>query len=937
MSISISKLYEATNHGLEIIKVVCPQAEVGKKFRIRESNDDTTPSTSLQMRTITVKGAECDVWGLTDFGGDGIWRNPIDLYMYEHNKSQNQFFEALQELAQRFGVCETVDAKKNIPRIEKRPALPEENEGTRKWEVRDQATDAELAVMGRTVNQDTLESLGWKAISWITSTKDGQTTIKYSTDNYPIFIRECIIKDADGNSPAEKFYKIYEPLNADKGFRFQYYPSGSKPKDFVNGLYELRREYQAFNAKKREGFEADEKNQNKQYKEQKLPLAIICSGERDALCCRSMDVPPIWLNSETARLEESTLKKIQEYAEAIYNIPDIDDTGIREGKKLALRFPHIKTVWLPTSLLKYRDHRGKPRKDLHDWNDLHPRKGEFFELLKGAFCAKFWVKGDKGMSLDTANLHYFLQLNGFGTYVDEYNKDEQMLIQVNGYEVTKVFPRDIRKFLRRWVMKNLHDHEVLNLILNSTKLSALGLEALQDKQLDFICCSPTSQTYFFQNVAAVVTGNEIKLAKREDYTTSSFVWTDTIIQHRLQLMKEDFFTVTREEDGEGQIHYRVHINKVASNLMGYFINSSRLHWRKEMEAQFGTQAERDAYAATHKFDLKGDGLTDEEKNEQCQNFLNKVFVAGYMLHHYKDPSKPWAPYAMDYKIGEEGECNGGSGKSLFFKALDKMMPSVTISGKDPRIFENPHTFERVTRKTRMVQIDDCHKGLDIANFFDRLTGDFTVNPKREHIFTLPFTVSPKMGFSTNYVPLSIDASSQRRMLYMVFSDYYHQKTEENDYFETRKVSSDFGKNLLPPYASEAEWNADINFLLQCLRFYLSIASDNTMIVPPMKNIIIRKNMAVAGDNFMDWASNYFSEDSSNLNTKLEKEKVYNDCISSANMPKMTPHTFTKKLKAFVAVADWIMELNPKDLQNSDGRIKSDGKEYIFLRTDNPPF
>ena len=192
---------------------------------------------------------------------------------------------------------------------------------------------------------------------------------------------------------------------------------------------------------------------------------------------------------------------------------------------------------------------------------------------------------------------------------------------------------------------------------------------------------------------------------------------------------------------------------------------------------------------------------------------------------------------MDNKIGEEGECNGGSGKSIFFDALECMMPYVTISGKDPRIFDNAHSFERVTRQTRMVEIDDCAKSLDIERFYDRITGDFSVNPKNKTIYTLPFTVSPKMGFSTNYVPLNFDPSSQRRMLYMVFSDYYHQKTEENDYLETRKVSSDFGKNILPPYATEDEWNADLNFLLQCLRFYLSVAQENIMIVPPMNNII----------------------------------------------------------------------------------------------------
>ena len=110
-----------------------------------------------------------------------------------------------------------------------------------------------------------------------------------------------------------------------------------------------------------------------------------------------------------------------------------------------------------------------------------------------------------------------------------------------------------------------------------------------------------------------------------------------------------------------------------------------------------------------------------------------------------------------------------------------------------------------------------------------------------------------------------------------------------------------------------------------------------MIVPPMKNIIIRKNLAVMGDNFMDWASGYFAEDSGRLDVKLEKEKVYNDCMAAINMSKMTPHTFTKKLRAFVAVADWVKEFNPKDMQNKDGRIKSDGKEYIFLRSKDEPF
>ena len=138
--IDIKKMYEATNYGLEIIKWLYPQAEVGKKFRVRENDDDKTPSSSLQKRKVKVKGVEIEVWGLTDFGGDSSWRNPIDLYMWEKGQSQEQFYEATQEIAQNFNICETVDIKKNIPKIEKRAALPEEKNETRIWKVKEQAT-----------------------------------------------------------------------------------------------------------------------------------------------------------------------------------------------------------------------------------------------------------------------------------------------------------------------------------------------------------------------------------------------------------------------------------------------------------------------------------------------------------------------------------------------------------------------------------------------------------------------------------------------------------------------------------------------------------------------------------------------------------------------------------------------------------------------------
>lgn len=185
-----------------------------------------------------------------------------------------------------------------------------------------------------------------------------------------------------------------------------------------------------------------------------MPAAIICSGERDALCCLSLGFQPVWFNSETYRVEDSDIREIMNYANAVYNIPDIDETGIRKGKELALRFIDIKTIWLPESLRNFRDHRGKPRKNLRDWADLHPNQEEFRKLMQRARHARFWVsKSDNGLAIDSVCLHYFLMLNGYYSYDDKLNPTEQQLVKIDGYKVKKVTPKDIRQFLRSWVEK----------------------------------------------------------------------------------------------------------------------------------------------------------------------------------------------------------------------------------------------------------------------------------------------------------------------------------------------------------------------------------------------------------------------------------------------------------------------------------------------------
>ena len=338
--ITVEKLYAATHGGLDIILYYYPQAQevVGTKNKFRARPSEKTASACLRLSG--------DVWKVVDFGDDGHAMSPIDICMKEENITH--FYEAVLHLARIFNVQDELNRSINKPRIEKRRANADEKEGTKVFSFLDSIPDTHLKVLGPKVKREHAEALNWHEAEYIGYVKDGEVTLKYSTDDYPILMRECRTEDN------KVFYKIYEPLNPEKQWRFSYTPEGVKPKNFINGLRELQELFGKLNA------QADDE-EDAPAREQKIDEVIICSGERDALCCRSMGYQPIWFNSETYQVTEEDINLLFRYAKVIYNIPDIDSTGVKKGTELALRHIDVYTIWLPEWLSTFRDNRGKPR------------------------------------------------------------------------------------------------------------------------------------------------------------------------------------------------------------------------------------------------------------------------------------------------------------------------------------------------------------------------------------------------------------------------------------------------------------------------------------------------------------------------------------------------------------------------------------------------
>ena len=950
------QIYEATDNGLEIICLLYPDARriaygedrnLSKPFKVRPS--EKTPSAHLKLKD------KCYI--VTDFGDDQHPRNPIDLVMKEKNLG---FKEALVWIVSELNLTiDSINPDINKPRFDKLlPADPDMKEGQWYYELNEEMTDEELKVLGPLVTQENVDDLHWHSVKWVGMCKDRKITKKYSTPTYPIFMRECFYKR---DNQLKSFFKKYEPKNPDKQYRFMYI--GEKPRDFVNGMFELETFYNHWNDTERERFESEAVNEGKAYKMKKLECAIICSGERDSLCARSLGYWPLWLNSETAELTEQQYKQVMKCIEQLYNIPDKDVTGIRRGRILALRFPDIRTCWLPKRFERFRDDRGRFRKDFKDWLELQDNPVHSMNILMSqALPAKFWdmsmtKKGDESFSINSACLQYFLKLQGFCKLKDrEANRVD--FVRLQGNIVERVNTTDIAEFLINWARGDEKKYPgedkpsdtqpiaVQNLIIDSPRTSPAALDKLSSMELDFTSFTANSQLFFFQNATVKVTADGLQvLAPGEAQEMGRYVWRELVIPHKFKELPDMFTVDINNEDGGQAYVLNIPDMKPASKVFCYLINSSRLYWQEELEEGFEevSKEDKEGYIREHRFAIDGDKLSPEKVLYQKQCLLNKLFTIGYMLHAFKSPSRAWAPMAMDWKIDDDDKCNGRSGKSfLFSQVLARFLKTVKLSGRNAKLLDNPHVFDQVNRHTRMLLVDDISKAVRMEMFYDNITSDMTVNPKNNQSYNIPYNESPKIAFTTNYVPNNFDASTMARLLPMVFSDYYHEKTEESNYRTSYSIRDDFNKDLFGVDYTEEEWNADHNFLLQCEKFYLKAIQTGAKLLPPMENIMLRKRKQDMSGNFEQWAYTYFSPLSDHLDKFIERNVALEDFKKYSGLKDMTTNGFTRKLQAFVKYCNYTSELNPIDYctvkpdpGRNNGRILKRPKNSMGVPTGSP--
>ncbi|HKI90117.1 MAG TPA: hypothetical protein VKA38_13895, partial [Draconibacterium sp.] len=720
------QILDATFGGLDIIYRCYPQAKAAqskadKRFKIR--SEERTASASL-------KQLPDGTWVVTDFGGDQVPRNGIQVFQKEENLT---FREALFQLAGIYGIG-SIKVEINKPDFEKRPARENEKEKEYYFDIKDEIEESELKILGPKVTLDVCKRYNVFSLRSFTYIKNREALITRSTDKYPIFLFDH-----------GEFKKLYQTLNPEKQYRFRYI--GNKPKDFVNGLLQLNLAYEKY---RDDQLKSQTEDDDENHEIKKLDEAIICSGERDALNVAGYGYYPVWFNSETAELSPKKYKDIMRCVNTLYNLPDIDATGLRAAINLGLKFLDIHHILLPDSLRKFKDPRGRERKDFLDYIEIYTRPYDFKKLINVAKPMRFWntgiTKNGIKYNISSANTRFFLQSNGFYQLENKNTKTGQMFVHVQGHIVREVQPKDIKGFLIKFCEDQYLNNEILELVLNTTRLSEATLQGLKQIDIDFTDYEPDSQYLFFRNKVWKVTKYE--LIESHPGNIERYVWEEEVIDHNVKKL-DPCFKITRDASAK---EFDIEILNHKSKFFGYLINASRIHWRKELEERLDKlpEEEREKYRQKNRFTIDGELLTEAEIHEQKLHLINKIFSIGYLLHRYKTQSKAWAVFAMDNIIGEEGESNGRSGKSFGYKSLRYFMKSVTLSGRNPKLTDNPHLYDRVTEHTDYILVDDADLYLNYKYFFDSITGELIVNPKNNQSYEIAFDKSPKFCFTSNH-------------------------------------------------------------------------------------------------------------------------------------------------------------------------------------------
>lgn len=289
--------------------------------------------------------------------------------------------------------------------------------------------------------------------------------------------------------------------------------------------------------------------------------------------------------------------------------------------------------------------------------------------------------------------------------------------------------------------------------------------------------------------------------------------------------------------------------------------------------------------------MQGEGGSDSKP----RSFALQTAI-GYVLHGWKDPSLPKAVVITDEQMPEDqGQTNGGTGKTLVTTAIGKMRTMLTLSKQEQLKISTGKDFalQRMTASVRVINLNDLPQDFNFVNIFDMLTEGTVVERKQRDSYYIPYEDSPKFIITTNFTVADSGTSVSRRKC--EYQAYPHYTPEYGP-------ADEFGQLFFDDW-DDSEWLAFDAYMIECVRLFL----ENGLVSGQNAAMKERKLAQQTNQAFADYVEPLAINPSDGEGQEYDRRALYQGFIESAiECTDVTQNLFNRWLSVFCAVKGCVL-------------------------------